>query len=89
PHTQPIEFAARESPRSFLGAAVNDGLIKPQRNSVGLASKLQSAGVPVTLKMYDGVNHVTLLASLARPLRFLAPTLADVTAFIESAPPRP
>lgn len=87
PHSQPIEFAGRNSPRTFLGAAVQDKLIDPQRNSVGLASKLQSAGVPVTLKMYDGVGHLTLVASLARPLRLLAPTLRDVADFIDRAPP--
>jgi acetyl esterase/lipase len=53
---------------------------------VGLADRLKSAGVPVTLKLYDGVSHITLVASLARPLRFLAPTLDDVTAFIGAAP---
>ena len=82
PNTQPIEFADARSPRSFLGAAVKDSLINPERNTVGLATKLQAAGVPVTLKMYDGVSHITLVASMARPLRFLAPTLQDVLAFI-------
>ena len=82
PNTQPIEFADARSPRSFLGAAVKDSLINPERNTVGLATKLQAAGVPVTLKMYEGVSHITLVASMARPLRFLAPTLQDVLAFI-------
>lgn len=86
PNTQPLEFAASNAPRTFLGAAVKDSLIEPQRNTVGLATKLQSAGVPVTLKMYDGVGHITLVASLARPLRFLAPTLEDVVAFIGGTP---
>ena len=86
PHTQPLEFAASTAPRTFLGAAVKDSLIEPQRNTVGLATKLKSVGVPVTLKMYDSVSHITLVASLARPLRFLAPTLEDVVAFIGATP---
>ena len=86
PDTQPIAFVNAAGPRTFLGAAVKDSLIDPQRNTVALAAKLQAAGVPVTLKMYDSVNHVTLVASLARPLRFLAPTLDDVMAFIDAAP---
>ena len=86
PHTQPLEFAASTAPRTFLGAAVKDSLIEPQRNTMGLATKLKSVGVLVTLKMYDGVSHITLVASLARPLRFLAPTLEDVVAFIGATP---
>ncbi len=86
PNTQPIEFASKAAPRTFLGAAVKDSLIDPQRNTVALAAKLTAAGAPVTLKMYDGVSHITLVASLARPLRFLAPTLDDVMAFIDAAP---
>ena len=86
PNTQPIEFALASAPRTFLGAAVKDSLINPQRNTVGLADRLKSAGVPVTLRMYEGVSHITLLASLAWPLRFLAPTLEDVVAFIGATP---
>ena len=86
PNTQPIEFALVSAPRTFLGAAVKDSLINPQRNTVGLADRLKSAGVPVTLRMYEGVSHITLLASLAWPLRFLAPTLEDVVAFIGATP---
>ena len=83
-HTQPIEFARSPAPRTFLGAAVKDKLISPQRNTVGLANMLQSAGTAVTLKLYDGVSHISLVVSLAWPLRFLAPTLDDVAAFIDS-----
>ena len=86
PNTQPIEFALASAPRTFLGAAVKDSLINPQRNTVGLADRLKSVGVPVTLRMYEGVSHITLLASLAWPLRFLAPTLEDVVAFIGATP---
>ena len=85
PNTQPIDFANNAAPRTFLGAAVTDSLIDPQRNTVAMAAKLTAAGAPVTLKMYGGVSHITLLASMARPLRFLAPTLEDVVAFIDGA----
>ena len=82
--TQPLDYAAAASPRSFLGAAKTDKSIDPQRNSVGLATRLQAAGVPVTLKLYDRVNHLTLVAAMAAPLRWLAPVLDDVVAFIET-----
>ncbi len=89
PHTQPLEFASTGAPPTFLGAAVRDTLIDPQRNTVGLASRLESMHVPVTLRMYDRVGHATLVASLAGPLHFLAPTLDDVVNFIATTPPRP
>ena len=89
PNTQPIDFASNAAPRTFLGAALRDSLIDPQRNTVAMATRLTAAGAPVTLKMYDGVSHITLVASLARPLRFLAPTLDDVVAFIDTSPAAP
>ncbi len=89
PGTQPLEHASAGAPRSFLGAASSDKLVNPQRNTVGLASKLQAANVPVTLKLYERVNHVTLLGAFAGPLRWLAPVRDDVLAFIEATPARP
>ena len=82
--TQPLAYAGASSPRSFLGAAMTDTLIDPQRNSVGLATRLRAAGVPATLKLYERVNHVTLVAAMAAPLRWLAPVLDDVVVFIDS-----
>ena len=83
--TQPVDYVSATSPRSFVGAAKTDTLIDPQRNSVGLATRLQAAGVPVTLRLYDRVNHITLAAAMAAPLRWLAPVLDDVAAFIDAA----
>lgn len=87
PDSQPIAFASPDAPRSFLGAATDDDLVNPQRNTQQLARKLQAAGVPVTLKFYPRANHLTLIGALAWPLRWLAPVLDDVQAFIASAPP--
>jgi acetyl esterase/lipase len=87
PDSQPIAFASPDAPRSFLGAASDDDLVNPQRNTHQLARKLQAAGVPVTLKFYPRANHLTLIGALAWPLRWLAPVLDDVQAFIAEAPP--
>ena len=89
PGTQPLQHAGAGAPRSFLGAAIKDSLVDPQRNTVGLADKLKAAGVPVTLKLYERVNHVTLAGAFAAPLRWLAPVRNDVAAFIETTPARP
>jgi hypothetical protein len=35
---------------------------------------------------FTKTNHATLVASIAKPLRWLAPVLDRVTAFIQSTP---
>ena len=89
PGTQPIAYVARTSPPSFVGAPINDTLVSPQRSTAALGRRLQDAGVPVTLKLYDRVSHQTLIGAFARPLRWLAPVLDDVAGFIEATPARP
>lgn len=80
--SQPMFFPLAGAPRSFLGAALKDDLVDPQRNTVALSQRLQAAGVPVTLRLYERVNHVTLAGAFGRPLRWLAPVLDDVSAFV-------
>ncbi|URI08046.1 alpha/beta hydrolase [Aquincola tertiaricarbonis] len=87
PDTQPLPLAGAGAPRSFIGAARKDDLVDPQRNSVALAQRLQGLGVPVTLRLYDRVNHATLAGALGAPLRWLAPVLNDVASFVEEATP--
>lgn len=84
---QPIDFTPSDAPRSFLAAPVDDVLVSPQRSTQQLATRLQAAGVPVTLKLYQHANHMTLIGAFAWPLRWIAPVLDDVQAFIAAAPP--
>jgi acetyl esterase/lipase len=89
PDTQPVFFhpnyyATATAPRTFLGAAKEDSLVNPQRNTVGLHDRLKAAGAPTTLRLYDRVNHVTLVAVLGAPVRWLAPVLDDVVGFVNS-----
>jgi acetyl esterase/lipase len=86
PRAQPIEFVARDAPRSFIAAPTYDTVVSPQRSTLQLASKLQTAGAPVTVKLYGTVGHATLIGAFAAPLRWMAPVLADVKAFIDAAP---
>ena len=87
PHSQPIDFALPGSLPTFLGAATSDSLVNPERNTQGLAKRLKAAGVPVTVHMDKHVNHVTLAAAMAQPLRWLAPVLKDVAQFLNETPP--
>ena len=84
PDSQPINHVAKDSPPTLLIAANTDNLVNPVRNTGGLAKKLRANGVFVKEIYYDRVNHVTLVGSLAAPLRLLAPTLDDIDAFIKS-----
>lgn len=86
PGTQPIEFASARAPRSFLAAGASDSLVDPVRNTEALAGRLRAAGVQVELQRYAGTNHVTLIGAFGVPLRWLAPVLDDVAAFVQQAP---
>ena len=84
--SQPINHVTADAPPALLIAPKpgKDSLVNPQRNTGGLAAALRAVQRPVTEQYLDGVNHVTLVASLASPLRMLAPTLDSVSAFIEA-----
>jgi len=84
---QPIEFGSVHAVPTFLGAPVNDRLVSPTRSTQALAAKLEAAGTPVTLRMYERASHATLIGAFSPPLRGIAPVLADVTAFIAATAP--
>ena len=85
---QPIPFVTPASPPTFLGGPVDDKVVSPQRSTLAMAAKLKAAGVPVELKMYDGISHALLAGAFARPLRGLAPVLDDVAVYVALTPPR-
>ena len=86
PDTQPIHHVTAQAPRTLLLAAITDSLVNPQRNTVGLGEKLKAAGVPVRVQLFPRVNHVTLLAAMGQPLRWLAPVRAEVLTFLGLPP---
>lgn len=86
PDSQPLFHAGIDAPRTLLLAARSDTLVDPVRNTEGLSKKLRGAGVSVQTEVLDRVSHVTIIGSLARPLRFLAPVLDRVDAFVHRPP---
>lgn len=86
PQSQPINHVSRDAPPALLIAASKDDLVNPTRNTGGLAHKLRAAGVPVQDFYYSRPNHITLVATLSRPLRGLAPVLDQVVGFIRHTP---
>ena len=89
PDTQPIDDVTRgRRRRPSSPRRVDDKVVSPQRSTLAMAAKLRAAGVPVELKMYDGITHALLVGAFARPLRGLAPVLDDVAPSSRCAPPR-
>ena len=86
PDSQPINHVSHDAPPSLLIASVDDNLVNPKRNTGGLAEKLRAVGVPVQEFYFTKTSHATLVASMSRPLRWLAPVLDRVTAFIKVSP---
>lgn len=88
PESQPINHVSHDAPPSLLIASTDDTLVNSTRNTGGLAKKLREAGVPVEVFYFTRTSHATLVASIAKPLRWLAPVLDRVTGFIASVPSR-
>lgn len=84
--SQPINHVSASAPPALLIAPApgKDKLVDPERNTGKLAAALRAQQRPVTEKYLDGVSHTTLVASIAAPLRMLAPTLDEVSAFINA-----
>lgn len=87
--SQPINHVSAGAPPALLIASRADTLVDPVRNTGGLARKLRETGISVEEVYFDRTSHTTLVASLARPLRGLAPTLDVVVRFVESDGGRP
>lgn len=83
PETQPITFAKAPLPPALFVHGTGDTIVKPA-NSERLAAAWRAAGAPVELKLYPDVDHVDVVGAFSDLLRARAPTLADVTAYIDS-----
>ena len=84
PDAQPIDAVTPQAPKAFLAAPVDDEVVSPERSTLAMAARLRAAGVPVELHLYPGITHALLAGAFGRPLRGLAPVLADVTTWIEA-----
>lgn len=76
-----VNHVRGQNPPTLILHGADDETVTP-KSAISLEKKLQSAGVPVTRKTYEGVTHVKLLAAMGRPLGFLAPTLNDVDEYL-------
>ena len=60
--------------------------VQPGNRRVSLARKLREAGVPVQDLYFSRPGHATLVATLSRPMRGLAPVLEQIAAFVKATP---
>jgi acetyl esterase/lipase len=83
PLSQPIHFVRPDAPPALLIHGLKDRSVAP-KNSINLAAALGAAGVPVALKMYPGLDHADTVAAISIPARHRAPTLQDISAFLDA-----
>ena len=79
--TQPITFARGDGPPMFLAAGMADTTVYPS-NTQNLAAALHRDGGTVQQKLYPGVSHRMIIGAIAWPLRWIAPVMSDVSAFL-------
>jgi acetyl esterase/lipase len=79
--TQPITYADGAGPPMLLLAGAGDKTVDPG-NSLRLGALIRARGGEAEVKIYKRIGHAQIVGSIAAPLRFLAPTLADATAFM-------
>jgi acetyl esterase/lipase len=80
--TQPITFADGSGPQALLISGLDDTTVFPA-NSTNLAARIRDHGGSAAEKYYKGIGHVSLIGAIAAPLRFIAPTLDDIRAFLD------
>jgi acetyl esterase/lipase len=83
PDSQPLAHVTPAAPRALLMAAAKDNLVYPDRNTGQMAAALRAAGVPVQVRLFDNLSHVTLIGAFARPIQWLGgPVLPPVMEFL-------
>ncbi|WP_373696519.1 alpha/beta hydrolase [Variovorax sp. EBFNA2] len=81
--SQPLSHVTPAAPRALLLAAAKDNLVYPDRNTGRMAAALRAADVPVQVRLFDNLSHVTLVGAFARPIQWLGgPVLPPVVDFL-------
>jgi acetyl esterase/lipase len=80
---RPIAFARRAAPPALLLHGLDDATVKLY-NSRDLSATLKSHLNSVESVEYSGIGHAGLVLALAKPLRWRAPVLRDIFAFLKA-----
>lgn len=78
--SQPVNFVDGDEPPALILQGDADTTVKPA-NAASLAQRYQARGEPVTLRLYPGVTHMSILFALG-PSKDKAPVLDDVAHFV-------
>lgn len=87
PDSQPINHVTALSPPALLLAGSDDTVVDPTRNTLQLAERLRSVGVPVEAEVFEGISHPMMIGVVWKPLRGKAPVLERVVDFVQEAKP--
>jgi acetyl esterase/lipase len=79
--SRPVNFTRGHHPPSLLISGTSDLVVDPKETRE-LAAGLERSGNAVKLALYPHLGHVTLIGTLAPPLRQFAPTLKAVSTFV-------
>ena len=78
-----MQFAGSHAPPFLLISGNRDRTVSP-RNSRALAERLRRHGVEAKVVEFDGLSHADVLTALARPLRWRAPVLREISGFFRA-----
>lgn len=76
-----VNHLSHKAPLSLILHGQNDKIVTP-KSAISLHQKLTALGVQNELKLYDNAGHRRIIAAMAYPLHFLAPTLDDIDQFL-------
>ena len=86
---RPVAFVPRAAaPPTLLLHGGDDDTVKLY-NTRDLAAAIKANGQQVRVVEYPGIGHVGLILSVSAPLRWRAPTLDDMVAFIDQQGAKP
>ncbi|UPG89232.1 alpha/beta hydrolase [Luteibacter aegosomaticola] len=81
--SQPVNFVDGDEPPALLLQGDADTTVRPS-NAESLANHYKAMGESVTLKIYPGITHMSILFALG-PSKDKAPVIEDITHFVKSA----
>ena len=82
--TQPTTFARQDAPPVWLAHGSADTVVHDE-DTVILDRRLREVGARSTARLYPGLNHADLIATLSPLFRSKAPVLEELTAFFREA----
>ena len=78
---RPVAFASADAPPLLLLHGTSDRTVGLQ-NTRQMAEAVQNAGGHVTVRQYDGLGHIGIIASVAAPFRGRDAVYDDLAAFL-------